>query len=84
MINTQSTDFRASDNVNLTIALFQHPLKILQFFYVKICLLSVNESEIQGKYQLLLLRELHVSVQPSAMNLEALTAYCVLFLLKEL
>lgn len=62
MINMQSTDLGASDNVNLTIALFQHPLKIPQFFYPEICLLSVSESEIRGKYQFLLLKEVHISV----------------------
>lgn len=68
MINMQSSDLRASDNVNLMIALFQHPLKILQHFYTEICLLSVSESEIWGKYQFFflkeqqVLKELHVSV----------------------
>lgn len=75
MINMQSTDLRASDNVNLMTALVQHPLKILQLFYTEICLLSVSESEIRGKYQFLflkeqqVLKELHVSVQPSADNI---------------
>lgn len=83
MINMQSTDLKASDNVNLTTALFQHPLKIPQFFYAKICLLSMSESGIWGKYQFLSLKELHVSVQPSATNLEELRAYLCVFLLKE-
>lgn len=66
------------------IDLFQHPLKNLQFFYPEICLLSVSESGLWGKYQFWLLTEVRVSVQPSAMDLEEPTAYCVLFLLKEL